>query len=212
MTMEALIVMAAGLVSPWETSIGYLLTNGPSGQLLKILLEDAIAVVENGGLHVKAVVWDGFGVNVAMEKLLGCRVHETNYESLQPTFEHTTGPTKEVHFTFDACHALKLFQNLLGYKKVLKAAAYGSPIPPGSQEFERRGVRTPGCRNLRGQSWSVKLKGDLQRRGVCHVCQRYWDISRVGFGDSMTWNGVIRRKSRDNHFRRGTLKARSSLL
>ncbi|KAM7287883.1 hypothetical protein ISCGN_031574 [Ixodes scapularis] len=72
MATEALVFMAVGLASPWKIPIGYFLTNGASGKLLKSLLEDAIAAVEKCGLHVKAVVCDGLGANVAMAKLLGC--------------------------------------------------------------------------------------------------------------------------------------------
>ncbi|CAN8002160.1 unnamed protein product, partial [Ixodes hexagonus] len=60
-----------------------------------------------------------------MARLLGCRVHETNYESPQTTFEHLTRPTGAVQFIFDACLALKLLRNFLGHKKGLKSAAYG---------------------------------------------------------------------------------------
>ncbi|KAG0410372.1 hypothetical protein HPB47_012517 [Ixodes persulcatus] len=97
MATEALVLMAVGLASPWKIPIGYFLANRAPGQLLKSLLEDAIAAVEECGLHVKALVCDGLGANVSMANLLGCRINETNYESLQPTFEHPTRPTEEIH-------------------------------------------------------------------------------------------------------------------
>ncbi|KAG0428405.1 hypothetical protein HPB47_024605 [Ixodes persulcatus] len=95
--------MVVGLASPWKIPFGYLLTNGVSGLFLKSLLEESIVALEDGGLHVKAVVCDELGANVTEAKLLGCH---------------------EVHFIFDACHALKLLRNLLGDKKVLKSEAY----------------------------------------------------------------------------------------
>ncbi|KAG0445068.1 hypothetical protein HPB47_026624 [Ixodes persulcatus] len=140
MATEALVFMVVGLASALKIPIGYFLINAASGKLLKSLLEDAIAAVEECGLHVKAVVCDGLGANVAMAKLLGCRVHERNYESLQPTSEHQTRPTEEVHFIFDACHALKLLRNLLGDKKVFKSAVYGVSIWNGFAFLECESV------------------------------------------------------------------------
>ncbi|KAG0423330.1 hypothetical protein HPB47_000887, partial [Ixodes persulcatus] len=96
---------------------GYFLTNGVSGLFLKSLLQESIVALEDCGLHIKAVVCDGLGANVAMTKLLGCRVHEISYENMKTTFEHPTRPTEEVHFIFDACHVLKLPRNLLGDNK-----------------------------------------------------------------------------------------------
>ncbi|KAG0423655.1 hypothetical protein HPB47_000579, partial [Ixodes persulcatus] len=152
MATEALVFIAVGVASPWKIPIGYFLTNQASRQLLKSLLEGAIAAVEDCGLHVKAVVCDGLGANVAMAKLLGYRVHETNYESLQPTFEHPTRPTEEVHFTFDACQALKLLRNLVGDKKVFK------PLKGNRLYSQRRTVGTVYRR--RENNTYIKLIGD----------------------------------------------------
>ncbi|KAG0435499.1 hypothetical protein HPB47_018449 [Ixodes persulcatus] len=127
MATEALVFMVVGPDSPWKMPFGYFLTNGVSGLFLKSLLEESIVTLEESivaledcGLHIKALVCDGLGANVAMAKLLGCHVHEISYENKNTTFEHPTQPTEKVHFIFDACHALKLPRNLLGDNKVLK--------------------------------------------------------------------------------------------
>lgn len=85
MATEALVFMAVGFASPSKIPIEYFLTNGAPGQLLNSLLEDAILVVEECGLHSR--LWfDRLGANIAITKLLRCRVHETNYKSPQPAF------------------------------------------------------------------------------------------------------------------------------
>ncbi|KAG0411246.1 hypothetical protein HPB47_011644, partial [Ixodes persulcatus] len=114
MATEALVFMVVGLPSPWKMPFGYFLTNGVSGLFLKSLFEHSIIALEECVLHVKAVVCDGLGANDAMEKLLGCHVHEIRCEDMKTTFKHPTRPTEEVHFIFDACHALKLLRNSAG--------------------------------------------------------------------------------------------------
>ncbi|EEC05889.1 hypothetical protein IscW_ISCW004302, partial [Ixodes scapularis] len=74
MATEALVLMTVGLASLWKIPIGYFLANGAPGQLLKSLFQDAIAAVEECGLHVKALVCDGLEANVSMTNLVGCRV------------------------------------------------------------------------------------------------------------------------------------------
>ncbi|CAN7948235.1 unnamed protein product, partial [Ixodes pacificus] len=104
-----------------------------------------------------------------MAKLLGCRVHETNYESLQPTFEHPTRPTEEVHFIFDACRALKLLRNLLLDKKVFRSAVYGLQAP--IQHSQHRGEEPDN-----GAGWQDHHTAGAARRRTCgpgrqaHVC------------------------------------------
>ncbi|KAH9378344.1 hypothetical protein HPB48_009933 [Haemaphysalis longicornis] len=81
---EALVFEVIGLAAPWKMHFGYFPNAGLSGEVLKNLLLEAIRCIQECGLTVVAVVCDCVGANVAMAKLLGCRVHVATFEELEP--------------------------------------------------------------------------------------------------------------------------------
>ncbi|KAH9367249.1 hypothetical protein HPB48_013132 [Haemaphysalis longicornis] len=122
---DALVFMVVGLAAPWKMPFGYFLNAGLSGEVLKNLVLEAIACIQDCGLTVVAVVCDCLGANVSMAKLLGCQVHEHAYEDLKPYFPNPRNKEEKIFMVFDACHGLKLLRNLLGDKGTLLSSAYG---------------------------------------------------------------------------------------
>lgn len=108
--------------------VAYFLNNGLSGEMLKNIINEAIVQLTECSLNVVAIVCDALAANVAMAKLLGCRVHETSSNLFKMSFTHPLEPSKEVSVVFDAAHGLKLLRNLLGDKKVLQSTKYGVSI------------------------------------------------------------------------------------
>lgn len=126
---DALVFMVVGLAAPWKMPFGYFLNAGLSGEVLKNLLLEAIRCIQECGLTVVAVVCDCLGANVAMAKLLGCRVHVASFEELEPCFPDPQNTGASIHLLFDACHGLKLLRNLLGDKGTLLSSTFPNPGP-----------------------------------------------------------------------------------
>ncbi|KAH7949404.1 hypothetical protein HPB49_009357 [Dermacentor silvarum] len=80
---EALVFMVVGLAALWKMPFGYFLNAGLSGEVIKNLLLEAIHCKQECGLKVTAFVCDCLMANMAMVKLLGCRVHELTFENLR---------------------------------------------------------------------------------------------------------------------------------
>ncbi|KAH7979788.1 hypothetical protein HPB49_011067 [Dermacentor silvarum] len=118
--------MVIGLAAPWKIPFGYFPSAGLSGEVIKNLLLEAVHCVQECGLKVTAIVCDCLMANVAMVKLLGCRVHELTFENLMTSFTNPQDEQEEIFVMFDACHALKLMQNLLGDKNILWSETYGA--------------------------------------------------------------------------------------
>ncbi|KAH7978670.1 hypothetical protein HPB49_006334 [Dermacentor silvarum] len=111
---EALVFMVVGLAVPWKMPFGYFLNAGLSGEVIKNLLLEAVHCIQECGLKVTAIVCDCVMADVAMVKLLRCRVHELTFENLRTSFPNPQDEQEEIFVMFDACHAFKLLWNLLG--------------------------------------------------------------------------------------------------
>lgn len=125
---EALVFMVVGLAAPWKMPFGYFLNAGLSGEVIKNLLLEAVHCIQECGLKVTAIVCDCLMANVAMVKLLGCRVHELTFENLRTSFPNPQFEEEEIFVMFDPCHALKLLRNLLGDKNILWSETYGVSV------------------------------------------------------------------------------------
>ncbi|KAH7979382.1 hypothetical protein HPB49_009281 [Dermacentor silvarum] len=123
---EALVFMVVGLAAPWKMPFRYFLNAGLSGEVIKNLLLEAVHCIQECGLKVTAIVCDCLMANVAMVKLLWCRVHELTFENLRTSFPNPQFEEEEIFVMFDPCHALKLLRNLLGDKNILWSETYGA--------------------------------------------------------------------------------------
>ncbi|KAH7978671.1 hypothetical protein HPB49_006335 [Dermacentor silvarum] len=131
---QALVFMVVGLAAPWKMPFGYFLNAGLSGEVIKNLLLEAVHCIQECGLKVTAIVCDCLMANVAMVKLLWCRVHELTFENLRTSFPNPQDEQEEIFVMFDACHALKLLRNLLGDKNILLSETYGEAAQTAPQQ------------------------------------------------------------------------------
>lgn len=159
---DALVFMVVGLAAPWKLPFGYFLNAGLSGEVLKNLLLEAIRCIQECGLTVVAVVCDCLGANVAMAKLLGCRVHVTTFEELEPCFPDPQNNGASIHLLFDACHGLKLLRNLLGDKGTLLSSTfpYSGPSTHSTPAIPLRRASRPhfgqAPLTVRGRRWRLQ--------------------------------------------------------
>lgn len=161
---DALVFMVVGLAAPWKMPFSFFLNAGLSGEVLKNLVLEAIACIQDCGLTVVAVVCDCLGANVAMAKLLGCQVHEHAYGDLKPCFPNPRNKEEKIFMVFDACHGLKLLRNLLGDKGTLLSSAYGV-----SSAFEKHKCIVNGQSVL---THSQKRHCNVYRKLASHLQQQ----------------------------------------
>jgi hypothetical protein len=113
---EALVFMLVGLYGSWKCPFAYFLTCGISAETQAQLIKMAVSTIEKEGFVVKAITMDGHRTNMSMAELLGAKFEPL--KTCSPYFE-SPGNNK-IYFTFDACHILKLFRNMLQSYRYLK--------------------------------------------------------------------------------------------
>ncbi|NXI84802.1 THAP9 transposase, partial [Rhipidura dahli] len=107
---EAIILMAAGISSPWTAPLGYFFVNSTSGFFLAQLLRQAINKLNNIGIVVLAVTSGASACGAETARALGIRIDPRR---IQCTFQHPPGSAHSVAYFFDVCHALLLIRNAL---------------------------------------------------------------------------------------------------
>ncbi|NXO38259.1 THAP9 transposase, partial [Locustella ochotensis] len=107
---EAIILMAAGISSPWTAPLGYFLVHSTSGHFLAQLLRQAINKLNNIGIVVLAVTSGASAHGAETARALGIRIDPRR---IQCTFQHPPGSAHSIAYFFDVCHALLLIRNAL---------------------------------------------------------------------------------------------------
>ncbi|KFW61391.1 DNA transposase THAP9, partial [Pygoscelis adeliae] len=107
---EAIILMAAGISSPWTAPLGYFFVNSTTGHLLAQLLRQTINKLNNIGITVLAVTSGATARGAETARALGIRIDP---ERIQCTFQHPPGSAHRITYFFDICHALQLIRNAL---------------------------------------------------------------------------------------------------
>lgn len=104
---DCFVFLVVGINKIFKILIGYFLVKGTSGVQKAQLVTDALALINEAGVEIKALTCDGAKANLAMAEELGCCMDPTK---LQTTFlDPASG--QNVHFFLDPCHMLKLIRN-----------------------------------------------------------------------------------------------------
>lgn len=104
---DALVFLLVGINTTWKLPIGYFLVKGVKATLKAELVTQALRLVHETGVEIKALTCDGTRSNVAMAEELGCCF---TTDKLQTTIlDPQTG--QQIYFFLDACHMLKLVRN-----------------------------------------------------------------------------------------------------
>lgn len=109
---EALVCVVVDLQSHWKAPVAYYLTKSLSPETQKVLLVHALQELHERSIRVLCVTMDGHASNVSMCNQLGCQLKGNPVEPLRTFSPHpVTG--ERVVVMMDACHMLKLGQNML---------------------------------------------------------------------------------------------------
>lgn len=105
--------MLVALNDHWKVSIGYFLIDALSGKERASLLETCFELINETGIILHSITFDGAIVNLSMCTALGANFELT--ENFKPYIVNKV--TKEKIFCFlDPCHMLELIRNTLGDK------------------------------------------------------------------------------------------------
>ena len=106
----------------WKHPIPYVLQDKCSAAVQMQLIKDCIALPHSQGMNVLTLIFDGTYTYQVTAIKLGCK---TKVSEVQPWFPHPQIPSSKIHVIFDACHMIKLMQNLLCDYKVISHEVNG---------------------------------------------------------------------------------------
>lgn len=112
---EAIVFLINSLNNAWKLPIGYFLINGISGVQKSNLVKMCLKILEEAGVTITSLTFDGASANVSMANHLGA---DLSVNSTCTYFPHPV--TKKPIFIFmDPPHMLKLIRNTLGLHKIM---------------------------------------------------------------------------------------------
>ncbi|CAK1588572.1 unnamed protein product [Parnassius mnemosyne] len=113
---EALVFLLVPINASWKIPIGYFLINGINAEQKAALLTEAIHLIEEAGVNVKAITFDGCPANITMAKKLGCSFE---VDQINTTFKNPCKTSKIAVF-LDPAHMIKLVRNAFEFYRNLK--------------------------------------------------------------------------------------------
>ncbi|KAF4514120.1 UNVERIFIED_CONTAM: hypothetical protein B566_EDAN019065 [Ephemera danica] len=109
--------MVTCLNDTWKIPCGYFFIKSLGGTDRAALTTECINMLEDLGLEVEALTFDGHASNIAMAHELGASLHDPF--NIKPFFPNPSDPSRRINIILDACHMVKLVRNCLGEHKVL---------------------------------------------------------------------------------------------
>ena len=113
---EALVFMIVGVNGHFKHPIAYALQDKCTGSVQAQLIKDCIGLLQDVGLNVLAVVFDGCFTNQTTLRLLGCKMDVLD---TKPWFTLPHRSESKIYVVLDICHMIKLMRNLWGTFKVI---------------------------------------------------------------------------------------------
>lgn len=104
---EVLVFLVTAINGAWKIPVGYFLIDGVTGEQRSNLVRQCLELLEDTGIQVTSMTFDGCPANITMAKKLGCSFE---VENLKSYFEHPV-TRQPVHIFLDPCHMLKLLRN-----------------------------------------------------------------------------------------------------
>lgn len=111
---KALVFMLVNINGGFKTPVAYYLTNSLTGVEKSILIKDLLVKLNDKGINVVSVTFDGDDSNQKACKNLGANF-EYSTENFRPHFDHPV-TSKPIYIFFDPCHMLKLVRNYFAIK------------------------------------------------------------------------------------------------
>lgn len=114
---EALVFMVITLNGSWKVPMGYFMINGLKGSERANLVQQCTMKLHYVGVTVVSLTCDGPSCHFFMLKALGASMDPSN---LEPSFKHTSDPSRRRHVLLNVCHMLKLVRNTLRECGIIK--------------------------------------------------------------------------------------------
>lgn len=102
---EALVFLVTGVNCNFKVPVAYFLVNGITGRQRADLIVQCLELIEETGIRIISLTFDGCAANLAMVKCLNCSI-----EDRQITFEHPTSKNN-ILVLLDPSHMIKLLRN-----------------------------------------------------------------------------------------------------
>lgn len=113
---NALVFMAVSINDGWKVRLGYFLILSLNGQERASLLRRCLQLLNETGVTVNSITFDGAACNINMCTYLGASFDY--YNEFKPYFINPYN-NETIFVFFDPCHMIKLVRNCLGDRKVL---------------------------------------------------------------------------------------------
>jgi len=113
---EALTFMVVAVNDSFKLPVGYFLIDGLSGKERANLVCQCLERLQQCGITVVSLTFDGASSNLSMVNSLGCNL-DVNSPDFKSHFKHPSAD-HNVYVFLDPCHMLKVVRNTLGHKKI----------------------------------------------------------------------------------------------
>jgi len=116
---KALVFMLVNINGGFKTPVAYYLINSLNGLEKSILLKDLLIKLNEKGINVVSVTFDGDKAHKTACEKLGANLNYKDKDNFKPYFEHPSGNLQPVYMFYDPCHCLKLIRNYFAKKRTI---------------------------------------------------------------------------------------------
>ncbi|XP_019470172.1 DNA transposase THAP9 [Meleagris gallopavo] len=188
---EAVVVMAAGISSPWRAPLGYFFVSSVTGCLLAQLLRQAISKLNNIGVTVLAVTSGATACGAETARALGIRI---NPQRIRCAFHHPPSSAHCIAYFFDVCHALQLIKNTLQYfQKIqwLSDTVQWQHVVELATLREKKLLGRRSCHPEREETYQleVNLAAQLFSEGVADALEH---LQKLGLASFQNCGGTVK--------------------
>jgi DNA transposase THAP9 len=110
---NAFVILLVCVNESWKIPIGYFLINGLTGEQKASLMEICLKRVQDTGIFITGITFDGASSNRSMAVILGCETNVNGIVDLKPFFKFGQ---ESICVFYDAVHMIKLVRNAFGEK------------------------------------------------------------------------------------------------
>lgn len=114
---ECLLFIVNSINERWKTPIAHYFVNKLTGADKANIVDGILKVLDEIGVEVVSMTFDGAPSNKAMANLMGADLRMNS--KLKTVFKNPASPKKEVAVFLDICHCIKLVRNTLGQKGLI---------------------------------------------------------------------------------------------
>lgn len=111
---EALVFLVSGVTEDFKIPIAYFLSNGLNGDEKAAIINEIIIRLEEIGVHLVSLTFDGHASNIAAGKILGA-----DFVNGLAFIRNPIDPDRKIYLYLDEAHMLKLARNVFGDRNLI---------------------------------------------------------------------------------------------